>query len=133
MLSLKAQIIATGLSVIFLIMVVELIRRHRLQARYAWLWLVLSLAMLVGSFIRGGIDSLAHLIGVYQPAVGLLAIVVFGILLLVLHLTVTVSRLSEQNTRLAQDLALLRADIQSSQPPPTTSPPPTTPPPAGQS
>jgi hypothetical protein len=116
MLSLHAQIVAASLSAAFILSVIELIRRHRLQERYAWIWLLLGISMLIGSLVKGAINDIAKFLGVYQPAVGLLAIVIFGILLLVLHLTVVISRLSEQSTRLAQTLALMSAHEQRSDP-----------------
>lgn len=110
MLSARAQLIAILLSAGFLLVVLELVRRHRLADRYAWLWLISGTALLVGSCVRGGIDWLGRSLGVYQSSTALLSMLLFAMLVLLLHLTVIVSRLSEQNTRLAQELGLLRAD-----------------------
>lgn len=123
MLSLRAQVIAAVLAGVFLIVVVDLVRRHRLQERYAWLWVGFGVVLFVGSLIRGAINSLGELVGVFQPAVALLSLLIFGVIVLVLHLTVVISRLSEQNCRLAQDLALLRAEQQLSARPETLASP----------
>lgn len=112
MLSVKAQVIAAVMSGLFLMVVVDLVRRHRLQERYAWLWVAFGTVLFIGSLIRGAINSLGEAVGVFQPAVALLSMLIFGVIVLVLHLTVVISRLSEQNCRLAQDLALLRAEQQ---------------------
>ena len=101
--------IAAALASVFLILFVfELIRSRRLRERYALLWLVAGLTLLVLSLWRGSVNTIAGWVGIqtYPPAV-LFAVAVLFILLVLLHYSTVVSKLADQNTILAQRLALL--------------------------
>jgi hypothetical protein len=64
------------------------------------------------SFWRRSLDLAAHLMGVaYSPSVLLLAMIGVGFFL-AMHYSISLSRLSEQNKRLAQELALLRYEVE---------------------
>ena len=92
--------------------VFELIRRRKLREEYALFWLAASLILLGLSFWRRSLDIVARLIGVaYSPSVLLLAMIVVGFFL-AMHYSISLSRLSEQNKRLAQELALLRYEVE---------------------
>jgi hypothetical protein len=93
---------------LLLVVVFELIRSRRLRERYALLWLFTGLVLLALSLWRGGLNTMAGWFGVesYPPAI-LFAVGVLFILLVLLHYSTVISRLSDQNTILAQRLALL--------------------------
>ena len=105
---LKVSIAATLASLVLVLVVFELIRSRRLQERYALLWLLTGLVLVVLSAWRGGLNTIAAWLGVrgYPPAV-LFAVAVLFILLVLLDYSTVISRLSDQNTVLAQRLALL--------------------------
>jgi ABC-type uncharacterized transport system YnjBCD permease subunit len=94
------------------LVVLELIRRHRLQERYALLWLVTGVVLTALSAWRGGLNTIARWLGVrgYPPAV-LFAVAILFIIAVLLHYSTVISRLSAQNVLLAQKLALLEADV----------------------
>jgi hypothetical protein len=99
-------------SLVLLAVVFELIRSRRLRERYALLWLLTGLVLLVLSGWRGGLNTIAGWFGVtgYPPAV-LFAVAVLFILLVLLHYSTVVSKLSDQNVLLAQRVALLEARL----------------------
>ena len=105
---LKVTIIASLASVIMLGVVFELIRRKRLRERYALIWILTGIVLLVLALWRRGLNTLASLVGIktYPPSVLIAAILLF-VLALLLQFSIVLSRLSEQNTTLAQKLALL--------------------------
>jgi len=105
---LKVSIAASIGSVILILVVFELIRSRRLRERYALLWLLTGVVLLVLSAWRGGLNTIARWVGVetYPPAI-LFAVASFFILAVLLHYSTVISRLSDQNTILAQRLALL--------------------------
>ena len=90
------------------LVVLELIRSHRLRERYALLWLVTGLTLTALSAWRDGLNTIAGWVGVrgYPPAV-LFAVGILFILAVLLHYSTVISRLSDQNVVLAQRLALL--------------------------
>jgi len=105
---LKVSIAATAASVVLVLVVFELIRSRRLRERYALLWLLTGLVLVVLSAWRGGLNTIAGWLGVrgYPPAV-LFAVGLLFVILVLLHYSTVISRLSDQNVVLAQRLALL--------------------------
>jgi cell division protein FtsW (lipid II flippase) len=112
---LKVSIAASIASVILLLVVLELIRSRRLRERYALLWLLTGVVLLVLSVWRGGLNTSATWVGVqtYPPAI-LFAVAAFFILAVLLHYSTVISKLSDQNSILAQRLALLEARVDGS-------------------
>ena len=105
---LKVSIAATIASLLLVLVVFELIRSRRLRERYALLWLLTGVVLLVLSIWRGGLNTIAGWFGIsgYPPAI-LFAVGILFILLVLLHYSTVISRLSDQSTILAQRLALL--------------------------
>jgi hypothetical protein len=109
---LKVTAVAVVVSLVLVGIVFELIRSRRLRERYALLWLLTGLVLLVLSAWRGGLNTIAGWVGVrgYPPAV-LFAVGLLFVILVLLHYSTVISRLSDQNTILAQRLALLEARL----------------------
>jgi hypothetical protein len=106
------SIAATIVSVVMLLVVFELIRSRRLRERYALLWLATGIVLVVLSAWRGGLNTIAGWFGVrgYPPAV-LFAVGLLFVIVVLLHYSTVISRLVDQNTILAQRLALLEAKL----------------------
>ena len=109
---LPVSIAAAVASFLLLVVVFELIRSRRLRERYALLWLLTGVVLLALSLWRGGLNTIASWFGVtsYPPAI-LGAIGALFILVVLLHYSTVISRLSDQNTILAQRLALLEQQL----------------------
>ena len=95
-----------------MLIVLELIRQRRLQERYALLWLLTGLTLTALAAWRSGLNTIAGWVGIrgYPPAV-LFAVGILFILVVLLHYSTVISRLSDQNTILAQKLALLETRL----------------------
>jgi hypothetical protein len=109
---LPVSIAASLASVVLLGVVVDLIRSRRLRERYALLWLLTGAVLLVLSVWRDGLNTIAGWAGVqsYPPAILFAAGLLF-VLVVLLHFSTVVSRLADQNARLAQRLALLEHEL----------------------
>jgi len=109
---LKVSIAATAASLVLVLVVFELIRSRRLRERYALLWLLTGLVLVVLSAWRGGLNTIAGWLGVrgYPPAV-LFAVGLLFVIVVLLHYSTVISRLTDQNVVLAQRLALLEAEL----------------------
>ena len=109
---LKVSIAATLASLVLVLVVFELIRSRRLRERYALLWLLTGTVLVVLSAWRGGLNTIAGWLGVrgYPPAV-LFAVGLLFVILVLLHYSTVISRLSDQNVILAQRLALLESRL----------------------
>jgi hypothetical protein len=99
-------------SLLLLGIIFHLMRTRRLRERYALLWLLTGFVMLVLSAWRDGLNQIAAWVGVtgYPPAV-LFATATLFILLVLLHYSTVISRLTDQNSLLAQQLALLEEQL----------------------
>jgi hypothetical protein len=102
------SVVAAIASVLLILVVLELIRSRRLRERYALLWLLTGVVLLALSVWRSGLNTIAGWVGVhgYPPAV-LFAVGALFVLLVLLHYSTVISKLHDQNTILAQRLALL--------------------------
>jgi len=116
---LRISIVASIASLLLILVVLELIRSRRLRERYALLWLATGVVLLVLSAWRGGLNTMAGWLGVtsYPPAV-LFAIATLFILVVLLHYSTVISRLSDQNSILAQRVALLEERVRAAGEPP---------------
>jgi hypothetical protein len=103
----RVSISAAIAAVILLLVIFELIRSRRLQERYALLWLLTGLVIFVLAIWRGALARLADLVGIAYPPSALFILAAFFILLVLLHYSTVISKLSDQNRILAQRLALL--------------------------
>ncbi len=88
-------------------------RRRRLGERYALLWIVSCFVLLLLSAWSDLLDKLSSLVGVHTPTNALFAIAFGFVLLLLLHFSMTVSRLAEENKMLAQEAARLDHELRS--------------------
>ena len=104
----KISIVASAASLLLLLIVFELIRGRRLKERYALLWILTGLVLLVLSAWRGGLQTIAGWVGVstYPPAI-LFAVATLFVIVVLLYYSTVLSRLADQNTLLAQRVALL--------------------------
>ena len=108
----QARILAAAIAIGFMAMILEMIRRHRLQERYSVIWFIAGLGMLAGAAFPGLLEVVADVMGVRDTNVALFSLVLLLLLGLALNFSVIVSRQSEQITRLAQEEALERAERQ---------------------
>ncbi len=92
-------------------LVFELVRQRRLMERYALLWLLSAATLLVLSVWRDLLEAFAGVVGVaYAPSALFLVALGFGLLLL-LHFSLIISRLTDQSKVLAQRVGVLQQRI----------------------
>jgi hypothetical protein len=104
--------LVAGLAVVVIVgVVIELIRQRKLQERYALLWIVTGAVMLVLAVWRGALYALADATGVAYPPSALYMVAGLFVLIVLLHYSTVLSRLSDQNKTLAQRLALLESKV----------------------
>lgn len=103
--------IITALAAIGLFaLTLELTRRRRLSEKYSILWFATAVVVFGVAVIPGALDGVARVLGIaYAPSALLLVALVF-LLALILHLSIVISRLSNQTARLAQTIAIMRAE-----------------------
>ena len=108
----QIQIVIGALSIILLLIAFELIRKERLREEYSILWLFTGVAIFIFSlwpefFLSQFITQITGLY--YLSAVVMIAFLF--LLLIVLHFSVVISKLTDRNKEIAQRHALLELEF----------------------
>jgi hypothetical protein len=103
----RLQIFAIAGALGLLLLVLEMVRRRALMERYALLWLLCSLVVLGLAIWDDALSVLAKEIGIVSGPNALFLVAIGFILLLLLHFSAAMSRLSDQSKVLAQRQAIL--------------------------
>ena len=105
------RIVAVIVTALLLGVVLELVRRRLLAERYALLWMIVTLALLVLAVWTQLLNWASDLVGIQVPA-NFLFLAAFGVgFVLLLHFSVATSRLSEETKILGQEVARLDAEL----------------------
>jgi hypothetical protein len=107
----KLQIVAIVASSALVLIVFELLRRRRLVERYALLWLLSSLVLLGLSLWTGLLEVISKAVGIVYPPNALFMIAFAFVLVLLLHFSLAISRLSGETKVLAQEVARLDKEM----------------------
>jgi len=102
----------TGVAgIVLMLVILRLVRRRQLRAKYSLLWLAVGVAFVVLGVSPGLLDWAARRTGVaYAPDLLFLVGTVF-LVLVVMHLSWEVSRLEDRTKILAEEVALMRAEL----------------------
>jgi hypothetical protein len=107
----RIQIVAIVVTAGLFALVFELVRRRRLMERYALLWLLASTVLLGLSVWRNLLETVASAVGIYYAPSALFAVAFGFVLVLLLHFSLVISRLADQNKVLAQRIGLLQQQL----------------------
>jgi hypothetical protein len=92
--------------------VLRLVRLEQLRSKYALLWTFIAALLLPLAAFPSLLDDVSDAIGIdYAPSTFFLAAVAF-LFLVVVHFSWELSRLEVKVRKLAEELALLRADVE---------------------
>jgi hypothetical protein len=107
----RIQLVAIAVTAGLFALVFELVRRRRLMERYALLWLLASTVLLGLSVWRDLLETIASAVGIYYAPSALFAVAFGFVLVLLLHFSLVISRLADQNKVLAQRVGLLQQQL----------------------
>ena len=107
MMSLRMQVFSIVAVVLFLVSLVALLRKNRLELKYSPLWLLSGLVMLLLAFFPGLLDRFAQFIGVYSSVNALFAVLIFCGVLVMISLTSIVSKEKREIVRLTQEMGMM--------------------------
>ena len=110
----RVTVLAICASAALLLYILEMVRRRRLREEYSILWLVGSVVILVLSVKRAWLEWIARAAGIAYPPSFLFLVGILFILLILIHFSITISRLYQMNKKMAQELALLKQERSSS-------------------
>lgn len=109
------QIIAAIGSLLFLVAILESVRRKLILEKYALLWLFSGVVFLGMSLWRDGLDLFAGWVGIAYPPAALFLLLIVSIFLILIQFSVSISSLVSKNKRLSQEVAILRQEMESRQ------------------
>jgi hypothetical protein len=104
------KVFALLVGVGILAVILEMVRRRKLGEEYSFLWLLIGAGIVILVLWQGLLERVTHLIGAVAQTT---TIFIFGIVILVLinlHFSVKISKLSKQVKDLTQQIAILRTD-----------------------
>jgi hypothetical protein len=114
---LATRVLALTVSAVFLVAVMNLVRRGRLREEYTPIWTVVAIAIMVLSVWFDAVRMVTRLVGGWTPSSTLFFFGELFLGVLCLNYAVRLSGLSTQVKLLAQELSLLRAELARHQPP----------------
>ena len=105
------KILAIAFSAVIFIFVVELIREEKLTFKYAFGWLIVSVAAMFLAIFDKYLITLAHFLG-FELASNFIFFVLLSVFVfLSLLLTIFLCQENKKNTKIAQKLSLLEFEI----------------------
>lgn len=102
----RLQLVAIALTALLFLFVFEMVRRRKLMERYSLLWLFASLVLLALAIFTDLLAKISELVGIATPSNALFAAGIGFMVVLLLHFSATISRLTDESKVLAQRLAL---------------------------
>ncbi|MCP4362242.1 MAG: DUF2304 domain-containing protein [Chloroflexi bacterium] len=107
----RTQFVAVLSAVIVFLFVLELVRRRQLREEYSWLWLMMSGGYLIVAIFPATLHWFTAFIGAVQPAVTFNFLGVFFLVLICIQFSMRLSRLTNRNKYLAQQIAILDSEL----------------------
>lgn len=105
-------VVAVVATILVLGFMLELLRRRQLSEKYAALWLIVGVGVLVLLLAPGLLQGISEALGFEVPANFLFLLALTLLLLVSVHLSWELSRLEDETRVLAEELALLRSSLE---------------------
>ncbi len=107
----RQDIVAILVSALLLVYIIEAVRRRRLREEYSILWIITATVIFILALVRPALTLIAQLTGIVTPINALFAIGFGFTVIILLHFSTVISRLSRENRDLAQRYALLVHEV----------------------
>ena len=98
-------------SIAFIIFIINLVRKNKLDEKYSILWLFASVVILIVALFPSIITIIAQKFNVFYPPTLMLlfAIIVLGAY--IVHITVVITKQNKMIVKLTQELGILKEEI----------------------
>ena len=107
----KFQIIGFVISVLWLLIIFELVRRRKISGAYSLVWLLTGIILIIFALWEDLLLELTHFLGLVYPPSTFFALVIIFLTIIFLDISIKLSKISRQNKKLAQKIALLEINI----------------------
>ncbi len=104
----KIFALMVGITIFFIIL--ELVRRKKLQEDYSWLWLITGFGIIVLAVWYDFLVYITKLIGAVLPTTTLFLFALLFLMLIMIHFSIKISSLTGQLRILTQELSIIKAE-----------------------
>lgn len=111
MLAFRLQIIIIACMLLVAVGIIHMLRKKRLDFKFALGWLFVVLCILVLASFPELLNEIAELVGIAAPVNMLFFFGFTLVVVIIFTLSVAVSRLSERVKKLSQEIAIIRKDM----------------------
>jgi hypothetical protein len=108
---LATKLMMTLTSLLVMLTIVQFVRRKQLDEKYALLWIIAGVVMMLAPLATKTIDMLSTALGFHYPPAFILLLGFFALCLINLQFSVVISRLTKQNKLLAQRYTIIEQRI----------------------
>ena len=108
----RQKIFAILASILIMFIVLELVRRRKLREEYSWLWLLTGGVIILLVSWYDFLVLITRLIGAIAPTTTLFIFGLLFLMLISLYYSIQISKLSQQVREIAQQLAILREQVE---------------------
>ena len=98
-------------SIIFIIFILNLVRKNKLDEKYSILWLFFGIVILIVSIFPKIIEKISGWFGVYYPPALMLLFAVLIIGAYIVHITMVITKQNKMIIKLTQELAILKEQL----------------------
>jgi len=98
-------------SIIFIVLMILLIRNRKIKEEFSILWLFFGIVFFVLSVWRGSLEVIARILGIAYAPAAIFLILIIAIISILIHLSVIISKITDQNKILIQEVGLLKMEF----------------------
>ncbi len=106
-----ANLLGLAMALAVLVTLFEMLRRHRLREKYALIWFVIALCAVIVALVPALLTWSTELLGLSLPSNLLFFVASVVLLMLTLQHSYELGRLEERTRTLAEEVGLLRLEI----------------------
>ena len=105
----SANIFFLLIGVVMEVLVLAQVRNQKMKEKYAALWLIVGVIMIVLALFPKLLDSLSRLVGIETPVNLLFLLAIIMLMGISLHLTLAISKITDDMRTLAEEVAIMKA------------------------
>ena len=107
----RIQVLSIIGSLLLFLFILRLVKRKRLKEDYSLLWVGFGTVFILLSVFRPLLELVAAAIGIVYAPAALLLILVISVFFILIQFSIVISKLSEGNKNLIQEVAILKSEI----------------------
>lgn len=101
-------------SIVFIIFILNLVRKNKLDEKYSILWLLFGIVILIVSIFPQIIETISNWFGVFYPPALMLLFAVLIIGAYIVHITMVITKQNKMIIKLTQELAIFKEKAEGS-------------------